>query len=101
MTFDTTDALCAQIDPDLYFPDSLAEAMSKNVTTVKNLCFQCPLLSECFESAIKLSFYEDHGVWGATTAYERIQMKRTPAKLAFHRKKIESALTKQNQGAVA
>ena len=101
MNFDTTDALCAQVDPDLYFPDNLAEAMSRNVTTIKNLCFQCPLVSECFESAMTLTYYDDHGVWGASTAYERKQMKTLPSKLEFHRKKIQSALSKQNQGAVA
>lgn len=98
---DYSDALCAQIDPDLYFPENLAEAMSKNVTTVKNLCFQCPLVSECFEEAMKRTFYDDHGVWGATTAYDRIQMKRTPAKLALHRKKIQHAITKQAKGEAA
>lgn len=101
MDFDTTEAVCSQIDPDLYFPDNLAEAMSRNVTTIKNLCFQCPLVSDCFEHAMRMTYLDDHGVWGASTAYERKQMKISPSKLEFHRKKIRVALTKQNEGAVA
>ena len=90
-------AVCTQIDPDLYFPDSLAEAMSNNVGVVKRMCFGCPLLVACFEHAMTFSYYDDHGIWGGTTAYERKQFKSHPAQLRAYRAKIKEVADNANK----
>lgn len=90
-------AVCTQIDPDLYFPDNLSEAMSNNVSTVKELCLGCPLLVACFEHAMTFNYLEDHGVWGGTTAYERKQFKTRPARLRAYRMKIKEIASNANK----
>lgn len=57
------DALCAQTDPELFFPRGPA-------AQAKRICRACPVIAECLcyalSSPVVLS-----GVWGATTERER------------------------------
>lgn len=67
----TKQALCAQIDPAIYFPQKGQGGISK----AKNLCNTvCPVRQECLDWA--LSFEADnptqvHGVFGGKSARER------------------------------
>lgn len=64
------DALCAQIDPELFFPLSEAESQ-----TAREVCQSCPVVSECLEWALSQSNIE-YGVWGGTTERERRAIRR-------------------------
>ncbi|WP_353050494.1 WhiB family transcriptional regulator [Cellulosimicrobium sp. Marseille-Q4280] len=73
------EALCAQTDPELFFPQkggSTAEA--------KKVCRQCPVVDECLEWAIDAG--EEHGVWGGMSERERsayARSRRRKAKISF------------------
>lgn len=58
------DALCAQTDPDLFFPSK-----GQNPKQAKKLCTRCPAIQECLEFAVKNDI--QHGVWGGLSVAER------------------------------
>lgn len=58
------DAVCAQTDPDAFFPDkggSTAEG--------KKICARCPVQDECLADALATG--QRHGVWGGLSDRER------------------------------
>ncbi len=57
-------ALCAQSDPDLWFPDQGGQ-----VRTPKQVCARCPVRADCLDYA--LANDERHGVWGGLSERER------------------------------
>jgi WhiB family redox-sensing transcriptional regulator len=59
-------AVCAQTDPELFFPragDAAANARAKSV------CAGCPVRAECLEAALADPSLE--GIWGGTSARDR------------------------------
>lgn len=63
------DALCAQTDPEIFFPEqggTNAEA--------KRVCVVCDVRSECLEYA--LEHHERFGIWGGLSEHERRKIKR-------------------------
>ena len=62
-------ALCAQIDPDLFFSDSVTRTERAKAT-----CRQCPVRNECLAHALKTR--EDFGVWGGLDRDQRRQLLR-------------------------
>ena len=67
----TTDALCAQVDPDLFYPE--AGAPNRDA---KRVCAGCEVRAECLAYAI--AHRERFGVWGGTTERERRRLRRAP-----------------------
>jgi len=67
----TTDALCAQVDPELFYPESGAPNRD-----AKRVCGRCEVRAECL--AYALANRERFGVWGGTTERERRRMRRAP-----------------------
>lgn len=65
-----TKALCAQTDPEIFFPD-------KGGTTrdAKKVCAACEVKHECLQYALDRN--EDTGVWGGTSQQERRQLRLT------------------------
>ena len=63
-------ASCAQVDPDLFFPDQGGQ-----VRTPKQVCARCPVRVDCLDYA--LTNDERHGVWGGLSERERRQLRRT------------------------
>lgn len=69
------DALCAQIDPELFFPPK-----SSSSVPAKRICkgFRgsppCPVRSECLEYALRHS--ERWGVWGGMSERERNRLRK-------------------------
>ena len=60
------EALCAQSDPDAWYPDREPAA------AVLRVCAACPVRPDCLGQA--LADAEMHGVWGGTTPAQRRQM---------------------------
>lgn len=60
----TDDAICAQTDPELFFPDKGSPA-----EPARRVCAQCPVATECLQAA--LTDPSLTGVWGGTTYMER------------------------------
>lgn len=55
-------ALCAQTDPELFFPDK-----GRSVNPAKRVCAQCPVTAPCLEFGLHMR----EGVWGGLSERER------------------------------
>ena len=62
-----SDGLCAQTDPDMFFPEIGGPA--KAAKAAKAVCRECPVAKECLEYA--LANGERYGVWGGLSERER------------------------------
>lgn len=62
-----TEALCAQADPDAWFPKKGAAARPQ----VFRVCDHCPVQRPCLAAALQRSEY---GVWAGTTASQRREL---------------------------
>ncbi|HEU0130947.1 MAG TPA: WhiB family transcriptional regulator [Mycobacteriales bacterium] len=60
------DALCAQVDPDLFFPDHRAVHVAR---AAKRICGRCPARDACRGYA--LTYPDLDGIWGGTTPRDR------------------------------
>ena len=65
-------AACAEVDPELFFPES-ARASSG----VKKFCAGCPVSDECL--TVALSERIEFGVWGGLDFNERKKLRRRVA----------------------
>lgn len=63
------DALCAQTDPEAFYPPKGGTA-----APAKAVCRECPVRAECLEFA--LTHDERFGVWGGLSERERRALKR-------------------------
>lgn len=61
-------ALCAEADPELWFPPPGDGRTSR---MAKQLCQRCPLLTVCRSWALEHPREARHGVWGGLTEQER------------------------------
>jgi len=60
-------ALCAQVDPNTFFPGK-----GRANATAKRVCRACPVQQACLDHALRHG--EHHGVWGGKSARERARM---------------------------
>lgn len=63
------DALCAQTDPEAYFPEKGGSSRE-----AKAMCRTCEVSAECLDYA--LANDERHGIWGGLSERERRQLKK-------------------------
>jgi WhiB family redox-sensing transcriptional regulator len=72
------DALCAQTDPDLFFP----EGSGSSTRQAKKVCAACPVQTACDEHARGLegnaSADRRHGAWGGKSPRERARLGGDP-----------------------
>lgn len=55
------DALCRQVDPEVWFPEKGGD----NGAAAKTVCAVCPVAAECLEFAVVT--WQRSGVWGGKT----------------------------------
>ncbi len=67
---DWTGALCAQTDPELFFPD---RTNISNGYLAKKICAKCPLIDKCLDYA--LDHWDIQGIWGGTNETQRWQLR--------------------------
>lgn len=63
------DALCAQTDPEAFFPEK-----GGSTREAKKVCEQCEVRSECLDYALKND--ERFGIWGGLSERERRKLRR-------------------------
>ncbi|MGF1663341.1 MAG: WhiB family transcriptional regulator [Kineosporiaceae bacterium] len=63
------DALCAQTDPEAFFPEK-----GQSPAAAKRVCRACPVRLPCL--AFALAANERHGVWGGLSEQERQRVRR-------------------------
>ena len=64
-----TDALCAQTDPEAFFPEK-----GGSTREAKKVCARCEVRAECLEYA--LAHDERFGIWGGLSERERRKLKK-------------------------
>lgn len=62
-------ALCAQTDPELFFPEK-----GGSTGGAKRVCLACPVRDDCLEYALDND--ERFGIWGGLSERERRKVKR-------------------------
>jgi WhiB family redox-sensing transcriptional regulator len=71
---------CAEADPDMFFPVDPSDAILSvkeyyaYESEAKAVCGKCPYQLACFSYALKNT--ELQGIWGGTTAKDRIAVRR-------------------------
>lgn len=68
------DALCREYPDVNWWP-----AHGESVEEQKAICRRCLVREECLDEALATPAYADYGVWGATSAKQRIHMRRVRA----------------------
>lgn len=66
------DGSCAQVDPDLWFPEHGTGVSTKFAVAI---CQACPVRAECLDYSIRAR--EEFGVWGGMTPRERKKVLKT------------------------
>ncbi|MFD0548595.1 WhiB family transcriptional regulator [Streptomyces rectiviolaceus] len=67
-------ALCARVDPELFFPVSAAGPALREELAAKRICVRCPVLRPCLTWALDSG--QAYGVWGGASAEERAALRR-------------------------
>jgi WhiB family redox-sensing transcriptional regulator len=62
------DAVCATVDPDLWFPET-----GKSTRDPKALCRRCPVTAECLQDA--LDHNDRYGIRGGLSPNERHKLR--------------------------
>lgn len=62
-------ALCAQTDPEAFFPEK-----GGSTREAKRICHACPVQDDCLEFALEHD--ERFGIWGGLSERERRRLKR-------------------------
>lgn len=78
-------ALCAQIDPEMFFPEKDGNT-KEQARRAKQICSECPVRTECLQEALRLEgimYGGRFGIWGGTTPHERAAMNHTPSLVKF------------------
>jgi WhiB family redox-sensing transcriptional regulator len=65
------DALCAQVDTDLFFPEK-----GGSTREAKQICRECTVAAECLDYA--LSHGERFGIWGGMSERQRRKLNGLP-----------------------
>jgi WhiB family redox-sensing transcriptional regulator len=63
------DALCAQVDPELFFPEQ-----GEPSRPARRVCAACPVRRPCLEWAVATG--QRYGVWGGLSDRERKRWRR-------------------------
>lgn len=72
-----TNALCADTDPELFFPIGTTGQALLQIAKAKEVCAECTVKSECLEFALETN--QDSGIWGGTSEDERRGIRRERA----------------------
>lgn len=78
---DKGEALCAEVDPELFFPqeveltkdNTVPVSVYKDVAAAKEICKKCPLVADCLAYSLNNHVI---GVWGGTTERQRDQLRK-------------------------
>jgi len=71
--------LCAEVDPELFFPQEVEVSKTKvvsvyrDVAAAKEICYSCPLMASCLEYALR---GQEIGIWGGTTERQRDKLRK-------------------------
>jgi WhiB family redox-sensing transcriptional regulator len=67
-------AVCAEEDPELFFPIGDTGPALRQAEEAKAVCRRCPVMDQCLTWALTTG--QDHGVWGGTSEADRRSARR-------------------------
>lgn len=70
-----TDALCAQVDSSIFFPEK-----GESTRDAKTVCGSCPVKAQCLQFSLDNNI--EHGVWGGVSPRDRAALKRRARRAA-------------------
>ena len=85
---------CLSADPELFFPIAEGSAADAQTPAALRVCAGCGVRQQCLDFAMASG--EAHGIWGGTTADERIRARRRTT-----RRRRERQLRQQTRDARA
>jgi hypothetical protein len=98
------DAACAQVDPELFFPDT---GQVPQAAQAKQVCAGCAVRGPCLQAALHgPQARDDHsGIFAGTTARERVALRGRPSyaegtRFVHDRTAAEAALALANQKSI-
>ena len=74
---DLPGALCAQTDPELFFPEHSSGVPGGSVKAAKAVCARCPVRDECLEYA--LAHHIRDGIWAGLSPKQRRALQKEAA----------------------
>jgi WhiB family redox-sensing transcriptional regulator len=93
--FDTSQANCLGVDPELFFPNGAIAPTTE--ATLKRICMSCRVFDNCLDYALNVKV---NGYWAGTTEAQRKDLRRffhiTPIRIdqeleRKHRESIKEA----------
>ncbi|MEX0172787.1 WhiB family transcriptional regulator [Streptomyces sp. LMG1-1-1.1] len=79
------DAVCQEVDPDLFFPVGTGSPALAQEEEAKRVCRGCPVREPCLRSALAQP-HPPSGVWGGLTEAERHALERRARRKANGRR---------------
>jgi WhiB family transcriptional regulator, redox-sensing transcriptional regulator len=64
-------ALCAQVDPELFWSDPMT---GPNAKKAQQVCLGCPVIDDCLKYALDTN--QSQGIWGGLTPSQRLALTR-------------------------
>ncbi|NBO55608.1 MAG: WhiB family transcriptional regulator [Actinobacteria bacterium] len=71
------ESLCADTDPELFFPIGTTGQALLQIAKAKEVCSGCTVKSQCLDFALETN--QDSGIWGGTSEEERRNIRRERA----------------------
>ena len=68
-------ALCREIDPELWFPEGTANGRVLSIREARAMCARCPEKDPCLAYALSFPATSLYGIWAGTDMEERRQMR--------------------------
>lgn len=69
--FNTEQANCLGVDPELFFPNGAIAPTTE--ATLKRICMSCRVFDDCLDYALKVKV---NGYWAGTTEAKRVELRR-------------------------
>ena len=79
-TPDWEQALCAQTDPELFFPEGVGAQIVIATTQAKRICAQCSIRRGCLSWALATG--QPAGIWGGMDKEDRKQIRSRATRAA-------------------
>jgi len=74
----TDEAACRDEDPELFFPEGTTGPALSQAARARQVCQSCPVRTPCLAFALEQSL--GFGIWGGSTANERLAIGRLVAR---------------------
>jgi hypothetical protein len=78
------DPLCAQTDPEMFFPSDTKGDGYTTTRYAKDICAKCDYTVQCLITALMNK--EEYGIWGGSTVRERRSIKTKSQAVTFVQK---------------